>query len=535
MPSASRLPTATTFFNHVVVALGHLTGFRPHVYINHREVELLVLKQAQIDPHNCPWPLTGKPSLNRNIGFAHRNQRAGYTKSKTPLTELGDRGLWGLTEAGVKKAQSLVPQEMPKAARFEEPLLSVLGRLTDYGKRFVPFEGVKEAVLRAVGIDPSNLPAGWLLTTRRGVARRVTNMFRRLKKGARALTCIKQRGVWGLTKRGAERAREINHEVLPMPSAETFRDALLRVLGGLTRFDHRESIKASVVRHEVLEHLELDLADLPSHWTEEGLLRRLTNAFYSMSKTFTCSVKRGLWGLTRRGVRRVRRLLQNATSRWIGAQGAKFLTYLSEKVARKLVVSSTMGLVEDHVNTYLMKAIRRDAFAKMLAEKNGKIPWSKIVSYCVRSAYTDIRGEGTDAHCRTLRGSLTEQNRKQMAKSGVDDRRIPWTDPRVVLSRDDHGGVVREVVDEHGDMSWIDDRLDYERTAEALRAYAEERGDDALGKITDLLLNDYTTTEIAKALDIPRRESAATSKEVRRLAQQMLGGAVPGMVEAFAA
>lgn len=524
MPSATRMPTATTFFDHVIAVLGHLTGFRPHVFVDHKVVIDRVLERAQVD--RSRWPLVGRPSLSRNIGFAHRNQREGYS-SREPLTELGDRGLWGLTEAGVEKARSQVPQEMPKAARFTDPLLSVLGRLTEYGKRFVPFEGVKDAVLKSVGIDPHNLPEGWVLTTRTGVARRVTNIFRRLKKGVGALTCIKKRGVWGLTKRGAERAREINHEVLPMPTADLFREGLLRSLGSMTGFNHRESVNGAEVRHAVLEHLEINLADLPVHWSEGTLLRRMTNAFYSMNKTFTHSVKRGLWGLTKRGVKKARRLSQNATIRWIEGQGASLLPYLVDRVGRKLAVSVALGTVQDHVHNYLMKAIDRDAFAKEL-RKNGKLPRSKIVTYAVRSAYTDIRGEGTDAHCRTFRGSLTEQNRKQMAKTGIDDRRTPWTDPRVVLSSDEHGGTIREIVDEHNDMAWLDDRIDLERAAEALQAYAEERGDDALGQATGLLFNEYTTTEIAQTLDISRRDSAMVSKEVRRLAQQMLGDAALG-------
>ena len=518
MPSALTMPTASTFFDHVVVVLGHLTGFRPHTFIDHRKVAKLVLERAQIDVDNLPkdWPLTGKPSLSRNIGFAHRNRRAAHCRH--PLTELGDRGLWGLTAAGVERAKSLLPREMPAAADFTDPLLSVLGRLTDYGKRFVSYDEVKSEVLRTTGYDVTNLPKGWSLTGRSGLGRRVTNIFARLKNAASPLTRILREKIWGLTEKGALAAREINHETLPMPKAAALRDALLCVLGSVTEFSHREGVRAADVRQAVCGRLEIDLSDLPSHWSEESLFRRVTNAFYSMGRTFTKSLKRGWWALTRRGVKKARRLSQNATARWIDDQGAKLITYLIEKTGKKLPVSKTLGTVEDHVHTYLTKAIKNDALAKKLREGNGHLPKSKIVSYCVRSAYTDIRGEGTDAHCRQLRGSLTEQNRKEIAETGVDNRRTPWTDPRIVLSTDDHGGVIQDIKDEFGEMSWIDDRLDFQRASDALRTYADECSGD-FGEVSRLLFDDYSTTEIAHELAMGRRAAAAMVREVQHFAR----------------
>lgn len=79
-----------------------------------------VLWEVGIDPQNSPWPLRGsKPlGLYRVIGWAHRNQRPDRVSNKSGRAvrysgrrssfclSLG-RGLWGLTEAGVERAQYL--------------------------------------------------------------------------------------------------------------------------------------------------------------------------------------------------------------------------------------------------------------------------------------------------------------------------------------------------------------------------------------------------------------------------------------------
>jgi hypothetical protein len=530
MVSALRMPTASTFFDHVVAVLGHLTGFYPHAYIDHHKVIPLVLERAKIDPDQCPWPMTGKPSVKTTIGFAHRNQRVGYTKVRTPLTELGGPGMWGLTAEGVQRAKQLaMPPEMPDAAHFRTPLLSVLGRLTDYGKNYTRYEEVKTAVLKAAGFDLDNLPEDWPRTGRTGLPHRVTRIFRRLKEGDDPLTHIEKQYVWGLTKAGAQAAREINGEMLPMPKTAAFTDAVLAMLGKATEFDHRREVPADDLRQNVLDSLGYDLDDLPVHWNAASLPPRVTSAFRSLSPKFTRVAKRGMWGLTRRGVKKARRLAQNVTTRWIDKQGSGFLSYLVDKVGRKLPVSKTLGVVEDHVHNYLRKAIDRDAFNKPLSE--GKLPWSKVVSYTVRSAYTDIRGEGTDAHCRTLRGSLTEQNRKKMAETGVDDRRIPWTDPRVVLSRDDHGGVLQDMACDMFDANWFDDKIDTDRAEDALATMLSNQYSNDYAAVYDLVLNDHTSHEIAKALDISHRMSTTMATRVRQFTKKMMGDGVAHFME----
>jgi hypothetical protein len=100
-------PKAATFTPHLIQVLAEASGYQAGVGVPYKTILDKVLRSAGIDPQNSPWPLKGtKPlGLYRVVGFAFRNQKAGYIgKGQTPTCEQVGRGLWALTPAGVESA-----------------------------------------------------------------------------------------------------------------------------------------------------------------------------------------------------------------------------------------------------------------------------------------------------------------------------------------------------------------------------------------------------------------------------------------------
>jgi transcription antitermination factor NusG len=99
------------------------------------------------------------------------------------------------------------------ARHFHDDVVAVIGELTNYEPgAFVSMEEVMPRVIAKKGLDPDNLPKGWLLRGVDGIYRRVGYAFR----NQRADYCKipktlqgEQRGMWGLTKEGVILAKEI--------------------------------------------------------------------------------------------------------------------------------------------------------------------------------------------------------------------------------------------------------------------------------------------------------------------------------------
>lgn len=101
--------TAKDLYEPLLIVLGQKTEFQAERPVCHKTLMDDVLRAAGIDVVNPPQPLKGKQGLYRKVHYAWRNQREGYCPRKVqPFTTLGqDRGSWGLTEAGVKRAREL--------------------------------------------------------------------------------------------------------------------------------------------------------------------------------------------------------------------------------------------------------------------------------------------------------------------------------------------------------------------------------------------------------------------------------------------
>lgn len=212
-------------------------------------------------------------------------------------------------------------------------------------------------------------------------------------------------------------------------TARHFYEPVLQILGRLTRY----RAEVFVPRAEVIPLVLSEIGLTPLRMTPQmrsngpnGLPKRVGWGFRNQREEHKKNTNRpamtvqgpksGLWGLTDAGVAEAKRLdgvrEKNATSRWLDANYCKIQPVLAAAILRKLPVSASAGLTEDHVNNYIVRMIERDALAERI-QAGLTITASHVATYAVRSAYTDIRGMATDPVTRIMLGARTEQERKR--------------------------------------------------------------------------------------------------------------------------
>lgn len=101
---------------------------------------------------------------------------------------------------------------------------------------------------------------------------------------------------------------------------------------------------------------------------------------------------------------------RNLTSQWLESHWAEIYPALVTYLGNKLRVSGTLGLIEDHVQTFLARCVERDHLAPYLGA--GKpVRLSVLKVWCFHSASTELRGWGKDAAPRTTMGVRTARER----------------------------------------------------------------------------------------------------------------------------
>lgn len=96
----------------------------------------------------------------------------------------------------------------------------------------------------------------------------------------------------------------------------------------------------------------------------------------------------------------------NLTGRWLEENYARVFPALVEHLTAKMPVSHGFSVIEDHVQTVLMRFVERDTLAPFLRE--GKtVKLSVLGVWAYQSASTELRRWGTDASLRVTRGAKT--------------------------------------------------------------------------------------------------------------------------------
>jgi hypothetical protein len=208
----------------------------------------------------------------------------------------------------------------------------------------------------------------------------------------------------------------------------------------------------------------------------------------------------------------------NATAKWLDQQ-LKFKKGEPERqlhrkmritLSKRLPVSANTDQVEDHIQNFLLRMIRRDAFAKHL-ESGRCLPYSKVVAYCVNSGRTDARDMGKEPVCREMFGARTEKERRLRAADTADPAfgeptAGEWdTDGNIVPPND-----IPMTEEEAGDFDALWSRIEtivYDRKPQAWERYTGLLAMKAQG---------YTIREIAEHEGVSRNRAASMLAEARR-------------------
>ena len=107
----------------------------------------------------------------------------------------------------------------------------------------------------------------------------------------------------------------------------------------------------------------------------------------------------------------------NLTLQWFETEWPKMEKDVIRRLSqsKQLNRSTDMLLIEDHVHSYILRALRNNSFYKDLKAGN-HIPPSKIITYILNSAYTEMRGWGKDASCVAIRGATSATHRRKCAE-----------------------------------------------------------------------------------------------------------------------
>lgn len=99
---------------------------------------------------------------------------------------------------------------------------------------------------------------------------------------------------------------------------------------------------------------------------------------------------------------------QNATSRWLSLHAKAVYDSLAKHLNAKMQRSGELNLLEDHIQEFLARLVRKDTLAPFLA--SGETP--KLASLRVwvyQSACTELRRMGVDAAMRASRNAKTSR------------------------------------------------------------------------------------------------------------------------------
>lgn len=458
---------------------------------------------------------------------------------------------WRITEAGRDLVQPPVPVPQPRDLR--EPLLKVLGRLTGYQPGvYVEMTDVLDDVIREAGFDPDNLPRGWDRTARSsggngaGIDRNISFAFRYgYRNSTPALTMKGDRaGQWGLTDHGIAHVKRLLPRPLPLP--HTLHDPLLQVLGRLSNHTANVPFDQQAVYRAVMVEVGVDPDSLPPTWAERGSNRQVKalDCVRSAVKSLRSAVvpllqqpARCQWALTEAGEAEARNLNgvaarpadkpapafkpkrrsgPNATSIWLGQHmnpNGQLYAMMRGALAKRLPVSANADMLDDHIQNFVMRAIRRDSFAKRL-EDGGDIPYSKVVSYAVNSGRTDARDMGTEPVCREMYGARTERERRDQRDGEPqfgNTSGASWdTDGNVVPDEEDNAVIDDTTAD--FDELW----REIERTVEDHKPQAWQR----YASILAMKARGFSTREIAQAEGVSRNRAASMLAEARRVVRE---------------
>lgn len=381
---------------------------------------------------------------------------------------------------------------VPPYTFFTDSVIKVLGLRTQMTPNVVvPLDdGLRAEILVDVGVDPLNLPAEWLRTLKdrpNGLHARLNQAYRFLHhvthrgRHGRAHGLSGGRGQWGLTELGVIEARR-----------------LVACAGGLQQ---------PVVESPLALAPPLLVEEVPSPLPVEEVPPPPVEVVETKPQ----------------------KTERNTTARWLerhlrpknGVESV-LMRMIKHSIRRKCRISAEAGLVDDHVNEYLCRLIRRDALRKKI-EEGVEITYTHIASYAVRSAITDIRDSSTNPITRELLGARTDKERRNKKDAPSND--IVFTNSvssNIVVHKLDVGTEVFDIVDTSaGCEETLSDRLRFEQVwsrIEGVMAGTKSSSSDRYLNLFRMQVEQgYSVKEIARLSDISPNRVAAMLQEARNI------------------
>jgi len=402
-------------------------------------------------------------------------------------------------------------------------MLRALGALTAFRSSvFVPRMLVIHEALRLSGIDLANLERDPRARSSNGDGGGIYTNFSKayfyaVRDCKPSLTITPPlRGMWGITDAGVQYARE--RTPVPVKSPRFFVEPLLKALGKLSQHSPTPVPREDLLRATLVE-AGYDPDKLPLGWEEPT-----SNAQPKYQETIRWAARsvsafvqfpsRGFWVLTPAGLERAARLngatiigttqtapskprTPNATSKWLskhlaparGSSESPLMQMMRGALRKHLPLSAQCDLIDDHIQTFMERVIRRDSFAKALETPEG-LPYSKVATYCVHSGCSDVRGMGVEPVCRELLGARTERER---SKALPEDASVGG--PSVPLDSDGNFVLPEELDSEPGDC------LDFETLWKQVEEVVQKAQPENWKQYSNILLlkaRGFTNKEIAE-------------------------------------
>lgn len=207
----------------------------------------------------------------------------------------------------------------------------------------------------------------------------------------------------------------------------------------------------------------------------------------------------------------------NLTARWLTTHGREVRAMLVEHLTHKLQTSRRVGVVEDHVQTFLCRLVERDTLAPHL--EAGKTPQASVLRiWAYQSACTEMRGWGVDASLRTSRGAKTNRDRQ------ADAGKLPVvaiTSPETVIERRyevENGEVVSDLYNPHTNSA--EDELISAETLERARALVLRKIAGAgprYAALFDALVDGGKRSDLASDAGVSRNRMASMLSRIREV------------------
>jgi len=218
---------------------------------------------------------------------------------------------------------------------------------------------------------------------------------------------------------------------------------------------------------------------------------------------------------------------KNYTSEWLsthlrptGRSGeSKLMRAMKAAVRSKCPISAQSDKVEDHIQEFLLKLVRRDGLRKKILAGD-KITYSHLASYAVRSAWTDARNAGTEPVEREMYGARTERERREWGDTPLPE--LPQTKPdsRLIWGGEEDGNsAIVGVVDAANPPDVLfQQRKDFEVMWSRIETVMRSQKPQAWERYSGILRMKYqglSTDDIAEKENVSTHRAASLIQEAK--------------------